>query len=618
MHSRQSAPDGEKHLSNRDDNQLGTLNELRDQIKTLTERVERLEASSSGVSPQGSVSPQDMTAPASREIRPEIRVDEVSEKESPQKASPWTLGGLATLMSRGAIVSLILLLALVLRTLTDSGALSLKPGTLLGMGYATALEATGLFMYRKRHSFAPIFSISGVLLLVAVVLEAHTGFGSISTIPAYIILSIAGGGMAAISWSQRATIPVAVGTLAILLAAVPLAFPRPEFVPLMVYLLAVNIMAFSAARLPRAWWLRIVAYLFTSGIFLLWSFDLRSSLTREGNAAAVSLSGFFIAVTLFFVYYIGVSIYSIWKSDPEIRRPFDNILPAAASAGAYVVSLIVVSATGHNAKVLGFSGVLAATFLLGVAALKARRAGTETKGTNTFAFPAAFLLALSFRDISGESVVALAILSWAAVSLGWLSTRWKSAGVRITAYFLQGTVLGASGLLLMLSPAGANTMATVASMVVIAVIALVHYHLVRKTVPIGDGLYFGRLDRKDVSGAIPLLVSVGAVFLAIRAVLFAVLGYGPAFTAGQSLVVNMGALALFLIARNRVNAEIKWIAVLVTILGGGKAFLYDLLTIKGLPVVVSVFSFGMAAAAGSWVLGQWHRLVDRKAVSPDE
>jgi hypothetical protein len=467
-------------------------------------------------------------------------------------------------------------------------------------------------MYRKKHTFAPIFSISGVLLLVAVVLEAHSGFGSISSVPAYALLAVAGSGMAVISWRQMATIPVAVGTMALLLASLPIAFPKPEFVPLAVYLLVVNVMAFSAAWLPRGWWLRIVAYLFTSSIFFMWSFSLRSELLKS-DGSMVNLPWFFALAGIFLVYYIGISVFAIWRTDQEIVRPFDNILPTAASAGAYIATLMAVSASGTGIKVLGVAGALTATVLLGIAALKAGRTGTGTKGANTFAFPAAVLLALSFRDLSGESVVALAILSWAAISLGWLSTRWKSAGVRVTAYFLQGTVLGASGLLLMLSPAGANTIATVTSMVVIAVIALVHYRLVRKTVPIGDSLYFGRLDRKDVSGAIPLLVSVGAVFLAIRAVLYAILGYGSAFTAGQSLVLNLGALSMFLIARNRVNAEIKWIAVLVTILGGGKAFLYDLLTIKGLPVVVSVFSFGMAAAAGSWVLGQWHRLVDRKA-----
>jgi hypothetical protein len=103
-----------------------------------------------------------------------------------------------------------------------------------------------------------------------------------------------------------------------------------------------------------------------------------------------------------------------------------------------------------------------------------------------------------------------------------------------------------------------------------------------------------------------LIVSVGAGFLAVRAVLFTILsGTFTAFQAGETIVINAGALALFLAARYKSNVEVKWVAVLVTILGGGKVFLYDLFRVKGLPIVLSVLSFVMAAAVGSWVLGKW-------------
>jgi hypothetical protein len=126
-------------------------------------------------------------------------------------------------------------------------------------------------------------------------------------------------------------------------------------------------------------------------------------------------------------------------------------------------------------------------------------------------------------------------------------------------------------------------------------------------VPPEGSAYFTRFDKRDVSGVAPLLVSVGAGFLALRAVLFTLLSgsYG-AFQAGETIIINLGALALFLAARVRNNAEVKWLAVLVTILGGGKVFLYDLFRVKGVPVVLSVLSFVIAAAVGSWALGKWH------------
>ena len=269
---------------------------------------------------------------------------------------------------------------------------------------------------------------------------------------------------------------------------------------------------------------------------------------------------------------------------------------------------MVVQASGANVKVLGMAGVGVATCLLGLAAIKGSRSGTQSRGTTTFAFPAALLLALSFRDVSGESVVALAILSWGALSLAWLSTRWTSAGVRVTSYFLQATVLGASLLLLLVAPAGDGLIATIMSMGIISLVAFAHYKLLRKSVPPGGSAYFTRFDTRDISGVVPLLVSVGAGFLLLRAVLFALLpGALGAFQAGETIVINTGALVLFLTARFRRNAEVKWVAVLVTVMGGGKVFLYDLFRVKGVPVVLSVLSFVVAAAVGSWVLGKWQR-----------
>jgi hypothetical protein len=49
------------------------------------------------------------------------------------------------------------------------------------------------------------------------------------------------------------------------------------------------------------------------------------------------------------------------------------------------------------------------------------------------------------------------------------------------------------------------------------------------------------------------------------------------------------------------------VAILVTLIGAIKVFLYDLIGIHGLPLVFSVFSFGMAAAVESLALGKWQK-----------
>lgn len=586
------------------------IQQLTSDVRSLAQRVEKLE--------RGARNAQGVQAPPVQEAS--VQPVALSEKES-----PWSVGGVAALMSRGATTSLILLVALVLRTLTDSGAVNMSIGTVLGIGYATLLAGTGWLMYRGKHPFASMFSISGVLLLVAVILETHASFGSISTLPAYGFLAVAAGGMAIISHQYRVAVPVNVGTMAVLMVAVPLGLPDINFPALAVFLLAVNVMAFTAVRLPRTGWLRIVTFIFTVSVVFLWGLKLRVAFKAGENsmpAAVESVTSnaiwFYTVIAVYFMFYVGASLLAICKGSTEEIRPFDHILPTAAAAWAYLTCLMVVLASGTGQLVLGVVGVVLATCLLGLAALKGKRSGAQSRGTTTFAFPAALLLALSFRDVSGESVVALAILSWAAFSLAWLSTRWLSAGVRVTSYILQVTVLGASFLLLLMAPAGNLPVVTVASMAVITLVSFFHYRLIRRTLPPEQSIYFTRFDRKDAGGVAPLLVSVGTAFLALRAVLYIFLaGQGADIQAGVTIIINTGALVLFLSAMFRRNAEIKWVGVLVTMLGGGKVFFYDLFRMKGVPVVLGVLSFGLATAIGSWVLGKWQHQDKRAVVDQD-
>ena len=76
---------------------------------------------------------------------------------------------------------------------------------------------------------------------------------------------------------------------------------------------------------------------------------------------------------------------------------------------------------------------------------------------------------------------------------------------------------------------------------------------------------------------------------------------------GQSLIINIGALALMSIALKGRNKEIAFIATAVALIGAGKVFIFDLFGIKGVPLVLSVFSTGVVAAFGSVVMGKWHK-----------
>jgi hypothetical protein len=55
------------------------------------------------------------------------------------------------------------------------------------------------------------------------------------------------------------------------------------------------------------------------------------------------------------------------------------------------------------------------------------------------------------------------------------------------------------------------------------------------------------------------------------------------------------------------NRELIVIAAIIAVIGAGKVFILDLFGIKGVPLVLSVFSTGVVAAFGSVVMGRWQK-----------
>jgi hypothetical protein len=80
-----------------------------------------------------------------------------------------------------------------------------------------------------------------------------------------------------------------------------------------------------------------------------------------------------------------------------------------------------------------------------------------------------------------------------------------------------------------------------------------------------------------------------------------------AFSGAQSLLINSAAITLLFVAYRVRNREVRNVAILVTLVGAAKVFLYDLVGVEGLARVFSVFSFGLVAAIASWVLGRWQK-----------
>ena len=72
-----------------------------------------------------------------------------------------TWAGKASLLPRLSTLCFLLVIALILRTITDNKMIDTLIGSGIGMGYAAALMFAGWVLYRKESPLAPIFSATG-------------------------------------------------------------------------------------------------------------------------------------------------------------------------------------------------------------------------------------------------------------------------------------------------------------------------------------------------------------------------------------------------------------------------------------------------------------------------
>jgi hypothetical protein len=71
-----------------------------------------------------------------------------------------------------------------------------------------------------------------------------------------------------------------------------------------------------------------------------------------------------------------------------------------------------------------------------------------------------------------------------------------------------------------------------------------------------------------------------------------------------------------MLASRRKNVEILTVAIVVGLLGMLKSFVFDLFGIKGMPLVLSVFSSGIVAAVGSVISTRWQGKKEKVATEP--
>ena len=518
----------------------------------------------------------------------------------------------ASLFPRLATLCFLMVVALILRTITDNGIVKPLLGMGFGMGYAAALMAAGWYQYRRDSSLAPVFVACGAILMSSIVVETHARFQSLPLVPAYLTLMATGAAMAFVSRRFSVFLPVSVGTLGMCLAGAAIDYPDPFFPYLFMVLLTANLLGYYAGTLRRCGWLRWTVLVVTLAMFLLWGMRLAAVAARKNDPAPTLAPEWFLPVLAAVgVAFLAIALLGIVRSRREKLSAFDFCLPTINAVGSYLAARVVVDGTDGSSLALGLVAILFALLHFGAAFWLSMRKIDGAPGTNSFVVAGSALLALALPAALGGGLIAAPVLAAAAVGVAVLSDRWGSGAVRATSYLLQiyGVVSLALGFLTNGIPA--SPMAGTVPCAALAAAALVHYRWCRRHAPPARSPLFETCDTEDLSGAVTLLAALTGSFFLLRAIAWWIIvpagpGGPEAFQCTQSIIINMAALGLGLYAFRTRNREIRNVAILVIAVGAVKSA-SDLLGTKGVPLVLSVLSFGLAAATQSITLSRWHK-----------
>jgi hypothetical protein len=582
----------------------GQLGFLTEQVKLLKDKVDELSARLHTLEEGKALNDERQEV---HETIPPVQPVNIPPQEGVLKKA-----GTGALLPSVATVCFALVVALILRTITDSEIINTQLGSLFGMGYALALILVGWWLYSRQSRLAPVFPVCGLLLLFSVVLETHARFQSLSTVMAYSILIGAGAVVIVMGLRYRASFQLCAAVLGSGLVGMTIDFPYPLYPMLALLLLGGCIAAYIA------WWARLCQSLrwTTLGLaivfWLFWAFKLNAPAIRdEPTAALLHLTWFFPFLFLFWAFYTVTNIYRM-STDKEYLGFFESLLPSVVGIGAFWAAWAVTVPWYRNTLWLGIIGVLAGLAHLGVGAwLASRNREDGAIGSTTYTFAAVLLLSLGVASIFANLLWSVPVLSVSAYIMSRLANRWQSGGIRCTSYFFQ---LAAGLMALGTGVVSAEISSPLVGGLVIGTLmtmSFLQYGWCRSHAPSSiHSAFFSWLDRKDLSAVILLLTGLISGFFLLRLGLYQVLtrttsDFEYLFRGGQTVFINLGAVFLLLVASSRKNNEMLTVAIVLGILGMLKSFIFDLFGIKGVPLVLSVFSSGVVAAVGSVVSTRW-------------
>ena len=212
----------------------------------------------------------------------------------------------------------------------------------------------------------------------------------------------------------------------------------------------------------------------------------------------------------------------------------------------------------------------------------------------------------------GNTLISSTIIAAVALAGARLAQRWKSGGVRYISYLMQLYASGALILALRAMEISKPSIIGASASGLLACIGLFHYYWCRKNPPLKEMQILKKYDARDRGATLILFAVLLSGFFTLRVGLFQVLNLlglasPAAFDSGQSTLINISAAVLMLLSYRLADRELRTVAILLTLVGACKVFLIDLMNIKGLPLLISMFSFAIVAAVETYIMRLWNK-----------
>jgi hypothetical protein len=520
------------------------------------------------------------------------------------------------LLSRVATTSFIVAVAMALRTAADSGVIDLELGSFIGMLYAFGLIIYGWFAYREQSIQAPVFILWGTIVMCGVVVEAHRVFDTVPTEVAYIAMAVTGLVATLVSRMHHVALPVFVGTLGMSFGSFALNYPSPVFPYLVIIMGLANVFATYATRLLRASWLRWLLFILTLFMIQIWDLKLAIYLSKlSPENLEFSVQGLLPAIGFLGTVFAGIGLLGVLGKVQERISKFDVVLPVLNVFWIYLAANYAIGQGLTTSTAFGWIALAAAFAHLSIAWWLAHRAEGGALGTTTFALAGGLLFAFAAPMAIGHTVIATALVALLAVGMAWLSVRRGNLNLRLASYLLQFYACSALVYLLWATDGTKPSLLGALSSGLLASIAFFHYFWARRHPPVPGTSVMDMLNKNDRGASVLLIAALFSGFFTMRVGLYQALDFmhsatHSAFGGAQSVLINGTAAVLLLLSLMRRNKELRNVAVVITVIGAGKVFLMDMVQLKGMSLMISVFTFGLVAALASFVLGRWKKSGD--------